>query len=91
VRIRQLIGRTSPSSEWMNLSSTSQKQVPGVRELVEANLTWIEMSPDGWVDGEFYDAGESPEEHAFAIYVKPTRDANGIRIISKSHTLRPTS
>ena len=48
------------------------------------------MSPDGWVDGEFYDAGESPEEHAFAIYVKPTRDANGIRIISKPHTLRPT-
>src|SRR5260370_2215696 len=69
VPIGQIVGRTSPSSEWMNLSNTSQQQVPGVQELVDANLTWIEMPPGGWVDGEFHEAGESPGEHAYVIYV----------------------
>jgi hypothetical protein len=85
VPIGQIVGRTSPSSEWMNLSSTSQQQVPGVRELVDANLTWIEMPPGGWVDGKVHDTGEFPGDHAYAIYLKPTRDANVIRIVSKPY------
>jgi len=51
---------------------------------MDSNLKWIEMPPGGWVDGEFQDAGDSQEEHAYVIYVKPARDANGVRIISKS-------
>lgn len=33
--------------------------------------------PGGWVDGEFQNAGETAEEHAYLIYVKPAQDANG--------------
>jgi hypothetical protein len=43
--------------------------------------------PDGWVDSEFQDAGEDAEEHAYLIYVKPARDATGIRVVSKSYPL----
>jgi hypothetical protein len=86
VPIGQLVGRTSPSSEWMSLSGTSKQQVPAVQEPMDSNLMWIEMPPGGWVDGEFYDAGESPEEHAYVIYVKLTRDADGSRIISQFYT-----
>ena len=86
VPIGQLVARASPSSDWISLSSTSQQQVESVRELVGANLTWIEMPPGGWVDGEFHDAGESPDEHAYVIYVKPARVANGIGIVSKSYS-----
>jgi len=86
VPIGQLVGRTSSSSEWMSLSGTSKQRVPAVRESMDSNLTWIEMPPGGWVDGEFYDAGESPGEHAYVIYVKPARDANGNRIITQSYT-----
>ena len=32
------------------------------------------MPPGGWVDGEFPDTGESPEEHAYVIYVKPSAE-----------------
>ena len=85
VPIVQLVARASPSSDWIRFSSTSQQQVAGVQKLVDANLTWIERPPGGWVDGEFPDAGESPEEHAYVIYVKPVRDANEIRIISNSY------
>lgn len=81
----QIVGRTSPSSEWINLSTTSRQQVSPVSGFMDANLTWIEMRPGGWVNGEFHDARESPEEHAYVIYVKTARDANAIRIVSKSY------
>lgn len=84
--IGQLVGRASPSSDWISLSSTSQQQVAGVQELVDANLTGIEMPPGGWVDDEFHDAGESPDEHAYVIYLKSARFANGIGIVSKSYS-----
>lgn len=84
--IGQVVARASPSSDWISLSSTSQQQVESVQELGGANLTWIEMPPGGWVDGEFHDAGESPEEHAYVIYVKPARVANGIGIFSQSYS-----
>jgi len=84
--IGQLVARTSVSTKWMSLSSSASKQrVPEAQEFTDSNLTWIEMPPGGWVDGEFFDAGESPEEHAYMIYVKPARNANGIRIVSKSY------
>jgi len=86
VPIGQLVGRISPSSEWMSLSGTSKQRVPAVEESMGSNLTWIEMPPGGWVDGEFHDGGESPEEHAYVIYVKLARDADVSRIISQPYT-----
>jgi hypothetical protein len=85
VPIGQLVARGSPSSEWVSLSSSSKQRLSAVQEFTDSNLTLIEMPPGGWVDGEFPDTGESPEEHAYVIYVKPTRDARGIRIVSKSY------
>ncbi len=84
--VGQLVGRTPPSSEWMSLSGTSKQRVPAVQESMDSNLSWVEMPPGGWVDGEFYDPGESPGEHAYVIYVKAAKEANGNRIISRSYT-----
>lgn len=84
VTVGQLVARASPTSDWMSLSSTSKQPVPAIEQFMDSNLTWIEMPPGGWVDGEFQDVGDSPEEHAYVIYVKPARDASGVRIISKS-------
>jgi hypothetical protein len=85
VPIGQLVARTSPTTEWMSLSSTSKQRVPPAQEFIDSNFAWIEMLPGGWVDGEFSDTDESPEEHAYVIYVKPARNADGIRIVSKSY------
>ena len=87
--VGQLVARTSPASDWTSLSSTSNERVAAVRNFTDQNLTWIEMPPSGWVDGEFPDTGKSPAEHAYAIYVKPRRDANGIRIVSNSYNSLP--
>jgi hypothetical protein len=84
--IGELVARTPLSSEWTRSSGSSKEQgVLAVQQSTDSNLAWIEMPPGGWVDGEFQDAGESVEEHAYVIYVKTARDANGIRIDSKSY------
>ena len=85
VPLGQIVARTSPSSEWISPATTSEQPVSAVAEFMDTNLTWIEMPPGGWVDGEFQDRGESPGEHAYVIHVKPARDASGIRIISNSY------
>lgn len=86
VPVGQLVARASPSSEWMSLSGTLKQRVPTLQESMGLNLTWIRMPPGRLADGKFYDAGESPQEHAYVIYVKPTRDASRSRIISASYT-----
>jgi hypothetical protein len=84
--IGELVARTPPSPEWMRSFGSSKGQgVLAVQESTDSSLAWIEMPPGGWVDGEFHDAGEPPEEHAYVIYVKTARDANGIRVVSKSY------
>jgi hypothetical protein len=65
--IGQLVARTSLSTEWMSLSSAWRQRVPAAQEFTDSNLTWIEMPPGAWVDGEFFDTGESREEHAYVI------------------------
>jgi hypothetical protein len=85
VPVGQLVARASSTSDWMSLSSTSEQRVRAVEKSKDSNLMWIEMPPGGWVDSEFQDVGESPEEHAFVIYVKVARDGNGIRIVSKPY------
>lgn len=81
----QIVARSLPSSEWISLTATSEEPVSADPGFMETNLTWIEMPPGGWVDGEFHDPGEPPGEHAYVIYVKPARDASGIRIVSSSY------
>jgi hypothetical protein len=83
--IGQIVARTSPSSQWMTLASGPKQQVPAVQEFVDQRFAWIEMPPGGWIDGEFSDASEFSGEHAYAIFVKPARDAAAIRIVSKSY------
>lgn len=83
--IGQIVARTSSSSEWMILANGLKQRVPAVQEFVDQGFAWIEMPPGGWVDGEFRDAGEFSGEHAYAIFLKPARDAAAIRIVSKSY------
>ena len=85
VPLGQIVTRTSPSTEWISPSNKSEQPVSPVPGFMDTNLAWIEMPPGGWVDGEFRDAGESPGEHAYVIYVKLGRDASGIRIVSNSY------
>ena len=81
--VGQIVTRTSPSSEWMTLSATSQQQWSAGPEFIDRNLAWIEMPPGGWVDGEFSDPGESAGDHAYAIVLKPERTAAAVRITSQ--------
>jgi hypothetical protein len=87
VPIGQIVARTSPSSDWMTLSDTSKHGVSGSQEITDPNVAWIEMPPGGWVEGEFRDARESTEEHAYAIFLKLGRKANAVRIVSNSYPL----
>lgn len=86
VPLGQLVARASSTSDWVSLSTTSKQSVSPVGGFGDSKLNWIEMPPGGWVDGDFQDAGESPEQHAYAIYVKVARKGNGIRIVSRPYS-----
>lgn len=85
VLVGQIVARTSTSSDWTTLSDTSKHGDSGSQEITHPNVAWIEMPPGGWVDGEFRDERESTGEHAYAIFLKPARNANAIKIVSNSY------
>src|SRR5260370_26240038 len=51
VPIGQIVARTSPSSAWLNLATTSKQQVSPVSGFLDTNLTWNKPPPGGWVGG----------------------------------------
>jgi hypothetical protein len=81
----QLVARPTPSSDWMSLSSTSAQRVLAVQEYDDANLRWIEMPPGGWANGEFSDSGDWTGDHAYAIFLKPARNADAVQILSEPY------
>ena len=87
VPVGEIETKTSASSDWMPLSAGSQKQWSS--DSFGRTLAWIEMPPGGWCNGEFSDPGPWPGEHAYAILLKPNRDANPVRILSEAYRSRP--
>lgn len=85
--VGQIVARASPSSEWMVLSGNSQQGNSTMQESSGPKVGWIEMPPGGWADGEFSDPGDWSEEHAYAIFLKPDRNADTIRILSEPYGL----
>ena len=83
--IGQHVARIALPSDWTSLSSTSAQRLPAVQEGNDPNLRWIEMPPGGWADGEFSDPGDWTGEHAYAIFLKPSRNAGMVRILSESY------
>ena len=85
IPIGRLVARTALPSDWTSLSSTSAQRLPAVQEDNDPNLRWIEMPPGGWADGEFSDPGDWTGEHAYAIFLKPGRNAGMVWILSESY------
>jgi len=85
VPIGQIVTRASVSSEWMALFGSSKRMASAVPEFNDSNLTWIEMPPGGWVDGEFSDPGDSAGARAYSIFLKPDRTADKARILSQPY------
>jgi hypothetical protein len=89
VPIGQIVTRMSASSGWTTLFTSPQQQRSTVPEAIDRNLSWIEMPPGGWVDGEFSEPGKSAEEYAYAIFLKADRDGGEVRVVSEPY--RPNS
>lgn len=87
VLLGQIVTRTFPSSEF--LSATSRQQGAAGPGYIDQNLAWIEMPPGGWVDGEFSEPGASAGEHAYAIFLKPSRNGDEVQVVSESYDFNP--
>jgi len=59
--VGQFVMRTSPSSEWVTLSSASKQPVAGVQEFMDPNLTWVEMPPGVGLTVDFMMMANLPE------------------------------
>lgn len=87
VSVGEIVARTPGSSDWMHLSAGSQQKRSA--DSLGRKIAWIEMPPGGWVDGQFSDSGQWAGEHAYAILLKPSRDADPVRILSEPYRSRP--
>src|SRR5258708_22498198 len=85
IPIGQLVARTALPSDWTSLSSPSAQRLPAVQEDNDPNLRWIEMPPGGSADGELSDPGDWTGEHAYAMFLKPSRNAGIVRIVSEPY------
>jgi hypothetical protein len=83
--IGQLVARPTLISDWTSLSSTLAQRLSAVQEDNDPNLRWIEMPPGGWADGEFSDPDDWTGEHAYAVFLKPSRNASTVRILSEPY------
>lgn len=86
--VGQIVARTSPASEWTTLSGDSKHGVSATQESMDPHVAWIEMPPGGWIDGDIHDAREFPGEHAYAMFLKPARNADAVALISNSYPSR---
>jgi len=82
VPVGQIVTRTSPSSEWMTVSSTSRQQSSADPEFIDRNLAWIEMPPGGMVEGQFHDPSWLGGEHAYVVELKPEPNAKIVSLVS---------
>ena len=89
VPVGQIVTRTSASPDWITRPATSEQQQSPGTEFIDRNLEWIEMPPGGWVDGEFSDSGKSGGDHAYAIFLKPDRNGDEVRIVSETYHFNP--
>ena len=81
----EIVARTSVSSRWMTPSGVSADQNTASGELRGKAVTWIEMPPEGWVDGEFQEVEDFPGEHAYTIFVKPSLEGKVVRVFSNAY------
>lgn len=82
VPVGQIVTRTSPSSEQVTISSTSQQQRSAEQEFIDRSVAWIEMPPGGWVEGQFRDPGWLRGECAYAVELKTEQHAKIVSLVS---------
>ncbi len=77
--IGEILVRDATSSEWTDQSGVLGKQQPAVPD---SRVTWIEMPPGGWIDGEIEDRIGSPGYHVCAVFLELDRDGPIVRVTS---------
>ena len=81
----EIVARASGSSRWMTPSGVPVDQNTPCDGRRDKAVTWTEMPPEGWVDGEFQDAEDFPGEQAYAIFAKPPLEGKVGRVFSKAY------
>ena len=89
VPLGEIVDPQSALPQWTTLSRTftSQQQQSVGLAAAHPTLSWIEMPPGGWVDGEFSDPGDLSGDRAYIIFVKPSRNASESPILSQPYQL----
>jgi hypothetical protein len=87
VLVGHVVYRTTPDSKWIAVPWSATPAVPNVQESNDQNLSWIEMPPGGWVDGQFQDLGRPDGDHAYAIDLRPEPSAKIVGFVSLPYHL----
>jgi hypothetical protein len=87
VLVGHVVYRTTPDSKWIAVPWSATPAVPNAQESNDQNLSWIEMPPGGWVDGQFQDLGRPDGDHAYATDLTPEPSAKIVGFVSLPYHL----
>lgn len=84
--IGEIVYRVAPQSDWRPLfesqpSSSSRAQLNG------RGVTWIEMPPGGWADGEYEDPGAPAGDHAYELDLRIASDGKVSSLLSHAYSV----
>ena len=57
------------------------------RELEGTSISWVELRPGGWVDGQFKDLGTPAGNHAYSILLKLEGTSRELPVVSKTYSV----
>jgi len=72
--IGHLVYRITPGSDWRLLAEPDISASGPAQLNAKGRITWIEMPPGGWVDGEYDDPYSPSGEHAYELDLKFAAD-----------------
>lgn len=80
--IGRLVSRVAPGSEWVVLSWPKEPTSTSARPSL-GGVAWVEMPPDGWVDGIYDDPGSPSGDRAYQLDLKVAANDNVFRLVSQ--------
>lgn len=84
--IGEIVHRVGAQSEWKSLSG-SELSAPARPQLHGGSVTWIEMPPGGWLDGEYEDPGSPTGDHAYELVLKTGADSKLEPLLSRAYPI----
>lgn len=85
--IGHILYRVAPQPDWKPISESEPSASTRTRLNGGDHISWIEMPPGGWADGEYEDPGSPGGDHALELEVKVATDGKVSPLLSRPYSV----